>query len=146
MLPSWFVTALRTFCIPCVQMKTSVSCTALQKTLTSSSPCPAKSKTAPPALIMKETSVLMERVRYGAFILLTLAVDELLDHLGQTLHYKRLLHRLLQSSSCCIYYAGVQSMITVDNRVLKWRSGCSLMSYVYFCKDFFKMCRLITWK
>lgn len=144
MLPSWFVTALRTFCIPRVQMKTSVSCTALQKTLTSSSPCPAKSKTAPPALIMKETSVLMECVRYGAFILLTLAVDEPLDHLSPTSHYKRLLYRLLQSSSCCIYYAGVQSMITVDNLVLKWRSARCHM-YI-FCKDFFKMCRLMTWK
>lgn len=48
----------------CVQMKTSVSCTALQKTLTSSSPCPARSKMAPPAPTTKEMSALMECVRY----------------------------------------------------------------------------------
>lgn len=47
-----------------VQMKTSVSCTALQRTLTSSSPCPARSKMAPPALITREMSALMECVRY----------------------------------------------------------------------------------
>ena len=47
-----------------VQMRTSASCTASPKTTTSSSPCPARSKTAPPALRTKEMSALMECVRY----------------------------------------------------------------------------------
>lgn len=51
-------------------MKTSANCIALQKTLTSSSPCPARSKMALPVLTMREMSVLMEYVRYSAFILL----------------------------------------------------------------------------
>lgn len=50
-------------------MKTSVSCTASRRTLTSSSPCPARSKTAPPAPTTKGMSVLTECVRYGAFLL-----------------------------------------------------------------------------
>lgn len=53
--------------ILCVQMKTSANYTALQKTLTSSSPCPARSKMALPVLTMREMSVLMECVRYSAF-------------------------------------------------------------------------------
>lgn len=44
------------FCLFSVQMKTSASCTALQKTLTSSLPCPARLKMARPALVAKEMS------------------------------------------------------------------------------------------
>lgn len=51
----------------CLQMKISVSCTALQRTLTSSLPCPARSKMAPLAPSTKETSALTECVRYGGF-------------------------------------------------------------------------------
>lgn len=51
-------------CMFSVQMKTSVSFTALRKTLTSSLPCPARSKMAPLALITREMSALMECVRY----------------------------------------------------------------------------------
>lgn len=59
------------FCAFFVQMKTSASCTALQKTLTSSLPCPARSKMARPALKLKQMSALKECVRYSVLLYLS---------------------------------------------------------------------------